>query len=96
LQILRVLHEAIVDIVERPHARTMIVRTGEATAPDERPAVFVEVSGDGESRSGGGGRASRARVMCARAENIGALLESEASPTRIRHQLWLPLSGDDR
>ena len=96
LQILRVLHEAVVDILQRPHARTMTVRTGEATAPGERPAVFVEVSGDGEPCSDGSGHApSRAR-MGARAAEIGALLESEASPARIRHRLWLPLSGDGR
>jgi signal transduction histidine kinase len=93
LQILRVLHEAIVDILQRPHARTMTVRTGEATAPGERPAIFVEVSGDGEPRSDGSGHAPARARMYARAAEIGALLESEASPVWVRHRLWLPFSG---
>ncbi len=91
LQILRILNEAIGEILGHPGARTITVRTGDATAPEGRAAVFVEVGGDGSGRVTPGERMRR------RAREIGALLETESSPGKSRYRLWLPLvESEDR
>jgi signal transduction histidine kinase len=95
LQAMRIVQEALTNVVKHAGARTVTVRTG--TGPDDqgRRGVFVEILDDGcgmpASPRVGRGLANMRR----RAERLGGRLavRSSSSGTGTSVWLWLPLSA---
>ncbi len=91
LQVLRILQEALTNVLKHARAHTITVRTGESTNSDGRSdGVYVEIGDDGHglqtpARGRGLGNMQR------RAQRIGGKLDvsSDLQGTRVR--LWLPL-----
>jgi signal transduction histidine kinase len=95
LQAMRIVQEALTNVVKHAGARTVTVRTG--TGPDEhgRRGVFVEIIDDG------GGMPASPRVgrglanMRRRAERLGGrLVVRSSSGPGTTVWLWLPLSSE--
>jgi signal transduction histidine kinase len=90
LQALRIVQEAITNVIKHAHATTIRVRTGEEPDIDGTPGVFVEISDDGTGlrppMTPGRGVANMRR----RAERLGGRIgfASDAMGTTVR--LWLP------
>lgn len=100
LHVLRVLQEAVTNVLKHARAKVITVRTGEAIDANGRACVWVEIADDGcgmrddpDAPRDGGGRGLR--NMRRRAAEIGGTLEvsSDASGTRVR--LSLPLQPAD-
>jgi len=92
LQLLRILQEAITNVLKHSGARRVRVRTGIDTAA-AAPFVYVELADDGH---GGEGTARRGRGlvnMRRRAEQIGAQLEIESTARGTAVRLRIPTSG---
>ncbi|HJL31732.1 MAG TPA: hypothetical protein RMI62_21800, partial [Polyangiaceae bacterium LLY-WYZ-15_(1-7)] len=91
LHVLRVVQEAVTNVIKHADASEIRFETGTGDAPDGREAVFVRVADDGagfgERAGGGHGVANMER----RAEELGGQLaiESDADGTRVT--LWIPL-----
>ena len=93
LQALRIVQEAITNVVKHAQATAIRVRTGEQADADGTPGVFVEIQDDGRgmrpSPAPGRGIANMRR----RADHLGGRIElaSGAAGTTVR--LWLPRGG---
>lgn len=96
LHVLRVLQEAVTNVLKHAHAKVIRVRTGQAIDAEGRACVWIEIADDGcglrddaAAPRGGGGRGLR--NMRRRAAEIGGAIDvsSDASGTRVR--LSLPL-----
>lgn len=101
LHVLRVLQEAVTNVLKHAQAKVITVRTGEATDAAGHPCVWIEIADDGcgmrddaSVRHDGGGRGLR--NMRRRASEIGGTLavSSDASGTRVRLQLPLEPTAD--
>ncbi len=92
LHVLRIVQEAITNVVKHAHAHTITVATGTTASPDGVPGVFVEVRDDGRgmtTRDGGGcGLTNMERRAAALGGQIA--VESGSGGTAVR--LWLPLA----
>jgi signal transduction histidine kinase len=90
LHVLRIVQEAITNVVKHARAHTISVTTGMTAGPDGVPGVFVEVRDDGRGitrRNGGGcGLTNMARRAAALDGKVS--VESGAWGTAVR--LWLP------
>jgi signal transduction histidine kinase len=88
LQILRVLQEAVTNVVKHAEARTLTIRT--AASNGTRPAVAVEVTDDGRGFDAAtpGGRGLH--HMRRRAADIGAALAIESTRDGTRVSLAIP------
>ena len=90
LQVLRIVQEAIANVLKHAGARTITVTTGTLAQP---PGVFVQVADDGagfvEGEAGGRGLSN----MRLRAQRIGGTLEVDSAPQGTRVRLSLPLAG---
>ncbi len=88
LQVLRILQEAVTNVLKHANAHTLTVRTGETQDPQK---VFIEIEDDGQGmagpRPGGKGLAN----MQWRAQSIGANIEMLTSTSGVKVRLWLPL-----
>lgn len=91
LQALRIVQEAITNVVKHAGARTITVRTGAMAAADGTPGVFVDVADDGRGfggeHPGGRGLANMRRRAAALS---GVVRVEAATPGTVVH-LWLPL-----
>jgi signal transduction histidine kinase len=96
LHVLRVLQEAVTNVLKHARARVIAVRTGEASDASGRPNVWIEIADDGCGMRGdaatprdGGGRGLR--NMRRRAAEIGGMIELSSDETGTRVRLVLPL-----
>jgi len=92
LQALRIVQEAVTNVVKHAGASTITVRTGEGPDGDGRPGVFVEVSDDGcgipAVPAAGRGLVNMRR----RASALGGSVSVTAAAPGTRVRLWLPLA----
>lgn len=88
LQVLRIIQEAVTNVLKHANANTLTVSTGEA---DDSHQVFIEVRDDGqgfgEHSKPGRGLAN----MRQRAQSINAEIETTSSVQGSRVRLWLPI-----
>jgi len=96
LHVLRVLQEAVTNVLKHARARVIAVRTGEASDANGRPNVWIEIADDGcgmrcdaATPRDGGGRGLR--NMRRRAAEIGGMIEVSSDATGTRVRLVLPL-----
>ena len=97
LDVLRIVQEAVANVVKHAGAQVITVRTANET--DERGAscCVVEVRDDGTRGAGREHQAGRGLTnMRRRAARLGGSLELESTPAGTRVRLRLPLSGPDR
>lgn len=91
LSVLRILQEAVANVINHAHARTIRVRTGPGSAEQGRPGVFVQITDDGNGgaamRPGGHGLANMSR----RAAELGGAVRIAGGASGTRVVLWLPL-----
>ncbi|MCA9556263.1 MAG: hypothetical protein KC933_39930, partial [Myxococcales bacterium] len=93
LDILRIVDEALTNVIKHAAATSVLVRTGTAEGPDGRAGVTVEVVDDGQWRSPAGGGFSRGLSnLRARADGLGGALEVTGGPEGTSVRLWLPLA----
>lgn len=90
LQVLRIVQEAIANVLKHAGARTITVTTGTDAAP---PRVFVQVADDGAGFVEGDGAGRGLQNMRLRAQRIGGTLDVDSTPAGTRVRLWLPLAG---
>jgi signal transduction histidine kinase len=91
LQALRIVQEAITNVVKHAQATTITVRTGEQPDEGGTPGVFVEIQDDGRGMRPSPSAAGRGIVnMRRRADRLGGRIDlaSGAGGTTVR--LWLP------
>jgi signal transduction histidine kinase len=90
LQVMRVVQEAVTNVVKHAGARIIVVRTGDGATPEGAPGVFVEISDDGTGCPPDAPRGRGLTSMARRAERLGGrfVLESSAAGTTVR--LWMP------
>jgi signal transduction histidine kinase len=90
LHVLRIVQEAVTNVLKHARATQIAVRTG--TVPDDHgvPGVFVEVRDDGRgfARAGRGGRGLA--NMARRAASLGGTLAIEPAAPGSRVRLWIP------
>jgi signal transduction histidine kinase len=96
LQLLRIVQEAITNVIKHARAGTVFVRTGTEDGPDGAAGLFVEICDDGDgidvTRPQGNGLANMAR----RAQALGGRLTLAAARPGTAVRLWLPraVAGD--
>jgi signal transduction histidine kinase len=93
LHVLRIVQEAITNVVKHAKARVITVTTGLRDDAAGRRGVFLEVRDDGvgAARPGPGGRGFA--NMRQRADEIGAELVIRDAEPGTRVELWLPLTA---
>jgi signal transduction histidine kinase len=90
LHVLRIVQEAITNVVKHAKARVITVSTGRRAGADGREGVFIEVRDDGigpEDRKGGRGLSN----MRQRAAELHGRLVIRAAVPGTAVELWLPL-----
>jgi len=90
LRALRIVQEAITNVIKHAGASTITVRTGEAAAPDGTPSVFVSVRDDGRGFDLECAEGRGLVNMQRRGRELGGavLVETGAAGTIVT--LWLP------
>jgi signal transduction histidine kinase len=91
LHILRILQEAVTNVIRHANATTIRVRTGMRDDDAGRAGIFLELTDDGIG-IGPADEAGRGRVnMAQRARMIEAQLRIDATSEGTRLDLWIPL-----
>ncbi len=91
LQVLRIVQEAISNVMKHARAASIRIRTGGEYGTNGRPGLFVEVRDDGRGMgraAAGGGRGIR--NMRERAARAGGELRIESDTAGTAVHLWLP------
>ena len=91
LQVLRIIQEAIANVLKHAQARTVTVRTGTDAAGGALPGVFIEVVDDGIGLQAAATAGRGLANMRSRAARIGAKLDVLARDRGTSVRLWLPL-----
>jgi signal transduction histidine kinase len=92
LHVLRIVQEAITNVVKHAGARVITVSTGRRAGADGRPGVFIEVRDDGVGpRNGKGGRGLQ--NMRQRARELGGHVAVGAAAPGTTVVLWIPLGS---
>ena len=92
LQVLRIVQEAIANILKHARASTVTVRTGVAAMAQGRAqAVYIDIADDGIGIAAAPQAGRGLGNMRSRAERIGARLEVESRAPGTSVRLWLPL-----
>ena len=90
LQVMRVVQEAVTNVVKHAGARTIVLRTGDGRDPGGRPAVYVEICDDGRGMRGDAPAGRGLAGMTRRAGRLGGRLVIESSETGTTVRLWIP------
>lgn len=93
LQVMRIVQEAITNVVKHAGATGITIRTGEALADGARAGVFVEIEDDG---CGVAARPAAGRGLAGmrrRAARLGGTIDIEPTEAGTRVRLWLPRDG---
>jgi signal transduction histidine kinase len=90
LQVMRVVQEAITNVVKHADAATITVRTGEAPDVERGPGVFVDVEDDGRGVGPDPAAGRGLAGMRRRAARLGGVVAVEGTGTGTRVRLWLP------
>lgn len=97
LHILRILQEAVTNVLRHAQAGIITVRTGERTHADGRPGVFIEIRDDGCGYSPDPSHNGRGVLnMQRRAQRAGGELQIEVAESGTAVRLWLPAPEGDR
>jgi len=88
LQAMRILQEAVTNIVKHAAARTITVRTG--TTDGTTPGVFIEVEDDGTGMCPDAPRGRGLTNMTRRAAGLGGTAEIHSNGAGTTVRLWLP------
>jgi len=91
LQVMRIVQEAIANVLKHAGAKTLRVRSG-VTDGSGAPAAFVAIEDDGCGLPGDSAPGHGVANMRRRAQRIGARLEIRSGPTGTSVQLELPLA----
>lgn len=104
LNVLRIVQEAVTNIVKHADASSILVRTGLASGPAGEPGVLVEIGDDGAGAGvAAGARADAAASgpartagyglgnMAARAAELGGTIEVRREARGTKVALWLPV-----
>lgn len=91
LHSMRVVQEAVANVLKHADARTVTVGTGDGVAPDGRPGAYIEIRDDGRGFSPEATRGRGLTGMARRADRLGGRLEIASSPAGTTVRLWLPL-----
>ncbi len=91
LQVLRIIQEAIANVLKHAHARTVTVRTGTETGSGALPGIFIEVMDDGVGLQAAAPSGRGLANMRNRAARIGARLDVTPRERGTSVRLWLPL-----
>jgi signal transduction histidine kinase len=92
LQVMRILQEAVTNVLKHANARTLIVRT-DVGAPR---GVSVEIADDGRGLDGASAGGRGFQNMQRRADAIGAALEIVGTPPGTRVRLHIPIVAETR
>ena len=90
LQAMRIVQEAVTNIVKHARAHTVTVRTGESAADDARSGVFIEVVDDGSGIATDAPRGRGLANMARRANSLGGTVSVRSDSTGTVVRLWLP------
>jgi len=90
LQVMRVVQEAVTNVVKHAAAQTITVRTGEAPEATGRRGVFVEIRDDGRGYRADAPRGRGLASMERRAERLGGRLVVTGSAPGTVVRLWIP------
>lgn len=90
LQAMRIVQEAVTNVVKHAQARTVTVRTGEVTADGARAGVFIEVQDDGRGIAPDAPRGRGLANMSRRASGLGGSIEVRSGAAGTVVRLWLP------
>lgn len=98
LHVLRIVQEALTNVLKHAEAEVVRVSTGTRENEGAGRGAFVEIRDDGVGlrRGAGGGHGRGLRNMRARAAEIGAKLTVESATPGTRLELWIPLEGEPR
>jgi signal transduction histidine kinase len=90
LQVMRIVQEAITNVVKHARASRITIRTGEAPGPGGRAGVFVEIVDDGNGMAAHPVPGRGLVGMRRRAARLGGVVAIDAMDRGTRVRLWLP------
>jgi len=92
LHVLRIVQEAIANVLKHAKAKAVTIRTGTRPASESLgPAVFIEVADDGAGIATAAAAGRGLGNMRERAARIGARLDLDSNAQGTTVRLWLPL-----
>lgn len=94
LQVMRIVQEAITNVVKHADASTITVRTGEGNDERGRPGVLVDVEDDGRGVAPDAPAGRGLAGMRRRAERLGGAVTVDAVGGGTRVRIWLPVGAD--
>jgi signal transduction histidine kinase len=90
LQAMRIVQEAVTNVVKHAHAQTVTVRTGESEGNGGSAGVFIEVRDDGRGIERDAPRGRGLSNMARRASRLGGTVEVRSGADGTAVRLWLP------
>jgi signal transduction histidine kinase len=93
LQVMRVVQEAVTNVVKHAGARTIAVRTRDAFDAAGRPGVCVEIHDDGRGYTANAPRGRGLTGMERRAARLDGRLDVASSDAGTTIRLWIPRAG---
>jgi signal transduction histidine kinase len=90
LQVMRVVQEAVTNVVKHAAARTITVRTGDAAEDGARAGVFVEIRDDGRGYRSDAPRGRGLASMERRAQRLRGRLVVAGTESGTVVRLWIP------
>jgi signal transduction histidine kinase len=95
LHVLRIVQEAIANVVKHAQARTIQVATGTAEGSRGDPGILIEIRDDGRGFAPQAGRGRGLANMARRAAALDGRFDVESAAGGTCVRLWLPLPSPD-